>query len=81
MSEPRTVYRSCNLCEAMCGIRIEVEDGKISAIRGDKEDSFSRGHICPKGPELKNIYEDPDRLKYPIRRNGSSWEKISWDEA
>ena len=64
MSNQRTVFRSCTLCEAMCGLRIEIEDEKIVAIRGDKEDLFSRGHLCAKGPELKNIYESPDRIKH-----------------
>ncbi|TGL92754.1 molybdopterin oxidoreductase family protein [Leptospira barantonii] len=77
----QTHYRSCTLCEAMCGLRIEVEDGIISAIRGDKEDPFSRGHLCAKGPELKNLYEDPDRLKFPVKRTEQGWVQVSWVEA
>jgi anaerobic selenocysteine-containing dehydrogenase len=73
MGNQRTVFRSCTLCEAMCGLRIEIEDEKIVAIRGDKEDSFSRGHLCAKGPELKNIYESPDRIKRPLKRFGDTW--------
>ena len=76
-----THYRTCNLCEAMCGVAIEVEDGVISRIQGDDQDPFSRGHICPKALGLKDIHEDPDRLKYPVRRTGDGWETISWDEA
>ncbi|MBP7284540.1 MAG: molybdopterin-dependent oxidoreductase [Leptospiraceae bacterium] len=81
MSNQRTVFRSCTLCEAMCGLRIEIEDEKIVAIRGDKEDLFSRGHLCAKGPELKNIYESPDRIKHPMKRVGDTWKEISWVEA
>lgn len=81
MANQRTVYRSCTLCEAMCGLRIEIEDEKIIAIRGDKEDAFSRGHLCAKGPELKNIYESPDRIKKPLKRFGDTWKEISWIEA
>ncbi|WP_010569483.1 molybdopterin oxidoreductase family protein [Leptospira broomii] len=76
-----THYRSCTLCEAMCGLRIEVEDHVVVAIRGDKEDAFSRGHLCAKGPELKNLYEDGDRLKYPIKRTESGWVRVSWVDA
>ena len=50
-------YRTCNLCEAVCGIEIEHADGEILAIKGDKNDPFSRGHICPKAFALKDIYE------------------------
>ncbi|XDD51910.1 molybdopterin oxidoreductase family protein [Leptospira sp. WS92.C1] len=65
----------------MCGLRIEVEDGIISAIRGDKDDPFSRGHLCAKGPELKNLYEDPDRLKFPVKKTENGWVQVSWVEA
>ena len=74
-------FRTCNLCEAMCGLRIEVTGGQITSIRGDDEDPFSRGHICPKAVALKDLHEDPDRLRTPMRRNGSTWEALSWDEA
>ncbi|MCE9600054.1 MAG: molybdopterin-dependent oxidoreductase [Spirochaetia bacterium] len=77
----KTVYRSCSLCEAICGLEITVENGRVAGIRGDKADVFSHGHICPKGPELKAIHEDPDRLRKPIRRVGNDWHEVSWDEA
>ncbi len=77
----RTHYRACNLCEAMCGIAIDYEGEKVLAIRGDKDDSFSRGHICPKAVGLQDIHEDPDRLKWPVRRTANGWQRIGWDEA
>jgi anaerobic selenocysteine-containing dehydrogenase len=74
-------YRACNLCEAICGIKIEHDGGKILSITGDKNDPFSRGHICPKALALKDIYEDKNRLRRPVKRVGSDWQEISWDEA
>ena len=79
MSE--THYRACNLCEAICGIEIEHEDGEILSIRGDKADPFSRGHICPKALALKDIYEDSNRLKFPVKKTANGWRQISWNEA
>ena len=76
-----THYRACNLCEAICGIEIRVEDGRIQSIRGDDRDPFSRGHVCAKAVALKDIYEDPDRVRRPLRRSGSDFEEIGWDEA
>lgn len=76
-----THYRTCNLCEAMCGIKIEYQGEQILSIKGDEDDPFSNGHICPKATALQDIYEDPDRLKYPVRRTADGWEQISWDEA
>ncbi|MAT96537.1 MAG: dehydrogenase [Anaerolineaceae bacterium] len=65
----------------MCGLEIEVQGEEILAIRGDKADPFSRGHICPKATALADIYHDPDRLRQPVRRTANGWEQISWDEA
>jgi anaerobic selenocysteine-containing dehydrogenase len=76
-----THFRTCNLCEAMCGIAIAVEGGRILSIRGDEDDPFSRGHICPKAVALQDLHEDPDRLRRPLRRRGTDWEEISWDAA
>lgn len=75
----------CNLCEAICGLELTIEDGAVTGVRGNKDDPLSRGHICPKGVAIADIYSDPDRLRRPIRRVGSGataqWEEISWDEA
>ncbi len=77
-----THFRICNLCEATCGLRIETEDGIVTSIRGDREDPFSRGHLCPKAIALQDIQEDPDRLRMPVRRTAKGqWEEIGWHEA
>ena len=81
MSEVRTHYGACNLCEAICGLEFKVQDGRILSIRGDAADPFSRGHICPKAVALKDLHEDPDRLRKPVRRTAQGWSEISWDEA
>ena len=77
----QTHFRNCNLCEAMCGLEIQTEDQKVVSIRGDKQDPFSRGHICPKALGMKDIYEDPDRLKFPLKKTENGWEQISWETA
>lgn len=79
-------YRACHLCEAICGLAIETEtqpDGstQIRSIKGDPQDSFSRGHICPKAVALQDIQNDPDRIRQPMRRIGEQWQAIGWDEA
>lgn len=65
----------------MCGVEIRHRGNEIVSIRGDDADPFSRGHICPKALALKDVHEDPDRLRRPVRREGDSWREISWDEA
>lgn len=74
-------YRTCNICEALCGLAIAVENNQITSIKGDKEDTFSKGHLCPKAYALKDVHEDPDRLKHPIRKVNGEWQPISWEEA
>jgi len=77
----RVTYRACDLCEALCGLEIRTEGETIVAIRGDKADPFSRGHVCPKAVALKDLHEDPDRLRMPVRRVDGEWRSIAWEEA
>lgn len=81
MSSPAQHFRICHLCEAMCGVVIEHQDGEILSIKGDKADPFSGGHICPKAIALKDLHEDPDRLRRPMKRVATGWVEISWEEA
>jgi len=74
-------HRACNLCEAICGIAIETEDGRITKIRGDALDPLSRGHICPKAIALQDLQDDPDRLRRPLVRKGRDFEETSWEAA
>jgi len=79
-------HRVCTLCEAMCGLVIKAQGEDITDIRGDDNDPLSRGHVCPKAVALKDIHEDPDRLRQPMRRiRGKAGEfqhePISWEEA
>lgn len=74
-------YRTCSICEAICGIEITVETDQRLTIRGDKDDPFSRGYICPKAVALQDIHYDKDRLKHAVRRTDNGWQRIGWDEA
>jgi anaerobic selenocysteine-containing dehydrogenase len=72
---------SCNLCEAICGLLVTVENGRVTDIRGDDSDPLSRGHICPKAIALRDVQEDPDRLQRPVRRTADGWVELSWPDA
>lgn len=86
---PRTETRLgvCNLCEAICGLQLTLTDGQVIGVRGNPDDPLSRGHICPKGVAIADVYDDPDRLRRPVRRvvdaatGETTWQRISWDEA
>jgi anaerobic selenocysteine-containing dehydrogenase len=80
MSDTRHL-RTCTLCEAMCGIVITTSGPRVTGIRGDPDDPFSKGHICPKAVALQDVHDDPDRLRRPMRRTGREWHEIGWDEA
>jgi len=82
MPSERVSYRTCPLCEATCGLEITTSNGDVTAIRGDADDVFSHGFLCPKGVALKALHEDPDCLRTPMRRTASGdFEPVGWDEA
>lgn len=72
------------LCEASCGLSVELDAADptvVRSIRGDKDDAFSRGYICPKAAAIPDIMNDPDRLRTPMRRVGDRWEAVDWETA
>jgi anaerobic selenocysteine-containing dehydrogenase len=73
--------RTCPLCEAMCGLTLEVSADRLHGVRGDPEDAFSRGYLCPKAVALMDVHHDPDRLAEPLRRRNGTWERVRWDDA
>ncbi len=81
MAKVETHYRACNLCEAMCGIKITHEGKQILSIKGDENDPFSQGYICPKATALQDLYEDPDRLTKPMIKTASGWQEVDWPQA
>nr|MBU6203489.1 molybdopterin oxidoreductase family protein [Acidobacteriota bacterium] len=77
----RIAIRTCPLCEAGCGLEITVRDETVARIRGDMNDVFSKGYICPKGSTLKQLHEDPDRLRQPMVKRNGTHVAVTWDEA
>ena len=77
----QTHFRTCNLCEAMCGVVIQHDGENVLSIKGDKNDPFSKGYICPKATALQDLHEDSDRLRHPVERTANGWKEISWPEA
>ena len=78
----RTALRTCPLCEATCGLEIKLDGEQIVSVRGDDDDVFSKGFICPKGVALKELHSDPDRVGKPlIRQTDGTFAEASWDEA
>ncbi len=74
-------YRTCHLCEATCGLELHLDGTEITLIRGDKDDVFSHGFLCPKGTALKHLESDPDRIRTPLIRTGATWREATWAEA
>ncbi|MBX5488594.1 MAG: molybdopterin-dependent oxidoreductase, partial [Mycolicibacterium hassiacum] len=76
-----TVLRICPLCEATCGLTLTIADGRVTGARGDKDDVFSAGFICPKGASFAELDNDPDRLPGPLVRRDGRLVPASWAEA
>ena len=74
-------HRICPFCEACCGLEITVAEGRVKRIRGHAADVFSHGYLCPKGVALKDLHQDPDRLRKPLIKRNERFEEATWDEA
>ncbi len=77
----RIAYRTCHLCEATCGLELHLDGRDITLVRGDREDVFSHGYLCPKGTALKHLETDRDRVRAPLLRTENGFREVSWDEA
>ncbi|WP_181700770.1 molybdopterin-dependent oxidoreductase [Nocardia sp. GTS18] len=79
---PRSLLRTCPLCEAVCGLSITLDDNdRVLSVRGDRDDPFSKGFICPKGAGFGKLDDDPDLVTTPLIRDGADFRPASWDEA
>jgi anaerobic selenocysteine-containing dehydrogenase len=72
---------TCMLCEAMCGLELELEGDRVTSVRGDREDPLSRGHICPKAVAIEDVRQDPDRVVEPLERTPEGHRAIGWEAA
>lgn len=79
--ESRTALRVCPLCEATCGLTLTIEGTRVTGARGDRDDVFSKGFICPKGASFGAADGDPDRLRTPLVRTDGELREATWQEA
>ncbi|MFI5558718.1 molybdopterin oxidoreductase family protein [Amycolatopsis japonica] len=77
-----TAHVTCPLCEATCGLEVTIDEKSlVTRVRGDSEDVFSKGYICPKGASLGALHHDPDRLTAPLVKRDGEFVEVTWDEA
>ena len=81
--EPTTDTRHtfCRICEALCGLEVDVENNRVVAIRPDDRHVATEGFGCMKGLKQHKLFGSGDRVKYPMKRVGSEWRRVSWDDA
>ncbi len=80
-AERRVGVHTCMLCEAVCGLTVQMEGTSVRDVRGDRDDPFSRGHLCPKASAIVDVQGDPDRILEPQCRDGNAWQGVSWELA
>ena len=81
MAENKTHYTFCRICESLCGLEITTKGNKVVEIMPDKEHVASAGFACPKGLKQHKLFDSPDRLKYPMKKENGQWIRITWDQA
>ncbi len=77
----RTEYTFCRICECLCGLKVTLDGNRVVKIEPDMEHIATEGHACVKGLKQHRIYESADRLRYPLKREGTEFRRISWDQA
>ena len=77
----QTKHTFCRICEATCGLEVEVEDNRIIAIEPDRQHVVSKGFVCVKGTRFADVQHSPDRITAPMKRVGEQWQEISWKQA
>jgi anaerobic selenocysteine-containing dehydrogenase len=83
----RTLKTMCpmNCNPTYCGMEVDVEDGRLRAVRGDRSNPDSRGFLCIRGQAAAEIFDNPRRVRQPLCRRGprgtDAWEPVGWDEA
>jgi anaerobic selenocysteine-containing dehydrogenase len=76
-----TVTTFCRICEALCGLRVTVEGNTIQEIAPDPDHVATDGFACVKGLKQHRLYDSPDRVRFPMKRVGSDWQRVSWEQA
>ncbi|GAA4037951.1 molybdopterin oxidoreductase family protein [Parerythrobacter jejuensis] len=74
-------HRTCHICEANCGVLVEMDGREVVSIKGNPDHVLSRGHICPKATAIADLQDDPDRLRRPMKRTAEGWQELDWDTA
>ena len=81
----KKIQSICFECHSRCGVLLEVKDGKLAGVKGDKTHPHSHGYICPKGRAAMEIIYHPERITRPLLRVGKKgagrFEETSWDHA
>ena len=76
-----THHTFCRICEASCGLQVEVQDNRVTRIRPDREHPVTKGYACVKGIRFDEVQHAPDRVVQPLKRNGDELAHTTWDAA
>jgi anaerobic selenocysteine-containing dehydrogenase len=77
----KVVRSICGFCHASCGIKIRLQNGRISDIEGDPDHPMNRGYLCLKAKAIKPLLESKERLQFPLKKTKGGFVRVSWDEA
>ncbi|MFC2018193.1 molybdopterin-dependent oxidoreductase [Chloroflexota bacterium] len=80
-TEQQVIKTACQICHAMCGINVHLDNGRIVKVEGMKEHPMNQGRLCPKAAGIIDLVYSPERLNYPMKKENGEWKQISWDEA
>jgi len=81
MAKIKKHHTFCRICESLCGLEVTTNGDKVIDIKPDKEHVATMGFACPKGLKQHKLFDSPDRLRYPMKKEEGGWVRISWEQA
>jgi formate dehydrogenase major subunit len=75
------VNSCCQFCQVRCTTKVQVKDGRVVNVYGNRDNVWTEGGMCPKGQSMVELTYSPHRLLYPLRREGDAWKRITYKSA
>lgn len=79
MAEQHTAI--CRVCHSFCGVKVTVEDGKLTKVVGDKDNPMYFGYTCVKGRAMPQQHYQRERVLLPSKKVAGGRDDVGSEQA